>query len=432
MINVAFILLVLLQLMTIIFISNISKRPYFSWVRGSVLDPLIFINAIILIFLFDYIIFYNSNLDFVIYEEHLPVERTDVLVSYLFVSIGFIFLTVGLAAGSVRQVGRSRFLEWLNDLLTPVSSGIVYYGVAVFVVVGVAMMGGLVSSQVNGELSRQVIFNENKLLLLGFGLLIPSYAAHISTLRDKKMLILASVICLVLLAISGSRGWIIYALLVFAYSLRFTVIKISAIYYVILLPVAIVFLLVSRYYFRESWRYSGFFEFLSDKNGVLGVFFETTEISMAEVLSTVFAYSGHLDRKWYDGILSGLMYFVPRDFAPFKPLGVDGFVTAEFSPDRWFWTKSEVTVTLFADLYIHFGALVSLVMLLLIGYAIARAVGAGLQYERLSPLLLPVTMWTVYILIRSGSFNGVGPVWFWVAAIFLNYIVKRFRVVSSS
>lgn len=427
MLTVLFIFLVGVNLAAIWWLHLIGSRGYFAWLRGTVLDPLVFINFLLLILVIDYVVMFFGGLNFHIYEENLPISEASAVSAYFYVVLCVVAFVSGVYYGSGKVVYSDYICSRLGVVITPKSSGVIFYSVSILVLFGVISSGNIVSAQIQGELTRQVIFGDNKLLLLGFGLLIPAFAAHLCSLEGlSSYFFLVCFVCISLLMVSGSRGWLIYASIVIIFAARNVFLKISSRYYILIVPSMVIFLVASRFYFREAWRYNDIWQFLADKNGLTGVFFETSEISMAEVISTVVEYSYSLNRSWYDGLLAAAMYLMPRDVFSFKPHGIDAFVTAEFSPDRWYWTKSEITITVFGDLYLHFGPLLSVAVFFLIGYFVVRGFGVGIVYPKLAPLFIPFFMWFYYVLLRSGTFNGAGPLWYWLIIVGLNYLIGSY------
>lgn len=421
MFNILFVLLLVFSFFVLIGIGR-SGRVVSTSLTNSCLNPFYFISAILVFFVLDFSFLYLSDLNFAIYEEFLVVDHEDVIYAFFYVALCFLFFLIGLRFGlGSGKVGVD--IGPFSRAFDPKVNGLVFFVISGFIIIQFLFGSNLLSAQVSGDLSRQVILSDNKLLYIAFGMLVPAYAFYVTSLsQNKQSMVFPTLLALIICFVSGSRGWVLYVLLVFAYANREYLKKYGLSVYLFVAPLVIVFLVVTRFLFRESWRYSSFQDFLNDSGGVFALFFNTSEVSMAEVISLLIKYSDYLPRQFYEPILAALMYPFPRDILGFKPMGTDAYVTSVFSPERWFWSKSEITVTFFGDLFLHFEFIASLFVILLIAYFFGRLIRFGLAHSSFSPVMIAIPLWVFYVLARSSFFNAASPVWAFLFVFVLNYL----------
>ncbi|MDR8340654.1 oligosaccharide repeat unit polymerase, partial [Acinetobacter baumannii] len=86
--------------------------------------------------------------------------------------------------------------------------------------------------------------------------------------------------------------------------------------------------------------------------------------------------------------------------------------TSIMSPDKWFYTKSEIVVTGYGDLYLNLGFLFSGILLFIVGvfwtYLIIKSVNKGVQNNI---YIIPVLMWLMYTFLRADIFNMMRWLW---------------------
>lgn len=430
MIELLFIAILFLGCYFIHKLSSISIKYMPPEISRSCLNPGFFVAAILIVFLLDFATLFFSDLSFQLYEEKFLLHQVDVFYGTLYFVVCLGFILLGFIRGSTRD---GRFSRWLalrvQSVLDLKVSRFVFFS-NVVLVIGLIVTGpSMFGTFVTGELTRQVFFAENKLAYVAFISIMPSYAFYASSLRQfGKSLLIPLLISLLICLISGSRGWVIYIGIISAFAYRDTLKKYGAQWYLVACIFVFAFLLLSRYYLREAWRHDSIFDFIDDSGGLFNVFFNTSEVSMAEVISILVKHGEYVTRSPHEWLTSFLMYPLPRNLFEFKPLGIDAYVTSIFSPDRWYWTKSEITVTLFGDLFLHFGYLFSFLVLYLCAREIMRLFLVGAANEGISPIIIPLAMWIFYVSVRSSAFNAAAPIWSFLIVLFLNIIFVSFSI----
>ncbi len=390
-------------------ICYVTANKQSNSILKSALNPFYFVLLLNIFFILDfyYLLIYQDVSLFEYQFVVSPVDIENALVKYA------VFLTViciVIVAFQLKTVPRK-----VDDLVTLNSKTtvILFKGTVLFVVLMLIPKAGLFYQMVAGDISRQVLFSSNQILHIAFSLIIPSFALFAAyNWQYKKKLLLALTITLFFTFVTGSRGNLLLIAIIFAVLYIRTVKIVPAYFLFLAIPFVAILLLSTRYFFRESFRYESIFDFIDDKGGVGEVFFNTAEISMAEVLVTVDIFKSDLERYPFESFIGGLMFPIPRAIAEFKPLGSGGVLTEYLSPMRWELTRSEVVTTGFGDLLMQFGFIGAVAALLLMTFFWVKAV---VKIVRMGTgnlvIFLPFLMWWAYMFLRADIFNAFSSIW---------------------
>lgn len=399
------------------------SRSFPTSLRGSIFNPLLFLVLLASFFSVDFFLLYlEPYLE--IYEEALHLTSPDVESAYLYYILCMGAMSMAFFIGLKKKGGIG---SKLFDFVTVVRND---SDVVMYIVVTLSLFSSFVlltsgSGLLSGDVSRQVFFMENKLLRISFSMIPPAFALFCRNQDPLSLKCLGMfLICIAIIFLTNSRGSFILLFLIYGYLFNAKVRKVSAGWVIVLIPMVAYLLLWSRYVFRESWRYDSMSEFVYDKGGLLGVFFQTAEVSMADVLTTIVTWSEAVYRYPFESFVAGIMYPLPRSIFTFKPLGSGGDFTSEFSPLRWTLTKSEIVTTGFGDLFLQFGYLGSLMVLFILSYLWVRLIKGAISYSsEMAAFIVPLLIWWMYLFTRSGIFNMSGAIWSALLVLFvLNFV----------
>jgi hypothetical protein len=269
-----------------------------------------------------------------------------------------------------------------------------------------------IDSILSAEVSRQLYFKDNPLMHLVFLLALPAYALYLSGRPNFDFYAWLWFFFLAfLLLVSGSRGAIILLVLIACTNYTLKKSPLSWRYLIVGIPIVVFGLVVVRYVFREAWRYDSIVQFLDASGGLLGVFFQSSEVSLAEVLTMAVAVDGKLNLFPFQGLLGLITYPIPRSIFEYKPLSASGYFTELVSPDRWEGARSEILVTGFGNVYLEFGLVFGAIIVFLMAwgwiFAVRRCLAKGSVHATFYPFLL----WLCYTFVRGDFFNMGSTVW---------------------
>lgn len=408
----------------------ISRHKIPKWLRGSAFNPIIFIVLLSSFFTLDYIGLYQEPL-LDIFEESLLITNSDVVLSYAYYIIWLSVICLAFYFGLNNKGSSGTFIYSYLKNTTRKDSELTFYIVlflCIIAVIGLFLVGGDVFS---GDISRQIFYTQNKFFHIAFSMLPAAFAIYC---RDQnpmsKKLILFFMISVCIVLATNSRGNLILLCLIYGYMFNYRITKVRASWLFLSVPFVAFVLLWSRFVFRESWRYESLASFVQDRGGLFAVFFQTSEISMAEVITTISKWGDEVPRYPFESFVGALMYPLPRSIFEFKPLGAGGDFTAEFSPMRWLLSKSEIVTTGFGDLQLQFGFLISSVVLFVLSYTWIRLIKcAANKFPSEAVFAIPLLIWWMYIFLRSGIFNMGGAIWSALLVIAILRFVRFYRIV---
>lgn len=388
--------------------------------RG-LMNPFFFLAILLLLIALDFYILYgDAFID--IYESLFYVDKSNVRGSFLFFSASAVCISLGVLAAIFFNVERmfynfDRVLLEINKIKYKNLSYIFGFVSLLFVLVNLTDL-------LNAQVSRQVLFRENIIFSVMYAMLPISFSIYLSgkLFFDREALILG-IFCVVAIFFSGSRGGVIFFAIILA-SWAAKKVKISQIF---ILPifVAIPWLLsLIRYYFRETWRYDSFWDFIGDNGGIFNLFFGTAEVSLAEAITTVFIFYDRIERNVFDSILAFFMYPLPRSIFSFKPISSDALVTGFLSPIRWETAKSEIVISGFSDFLLSFGYFGALVTIFIFSAMWSGACIFAMK-SRFSVVFVPILTWWIYIFVRSGIYNMAASFWAFFGLIIFGFIFMR-------
>jgi len=413
-------------LLCLLWLANSSKL---SFLRGSALNPITFVAILNLFFMLDFIgLYFDPVVD--IYEEPFPVYEIDIIYGYAFYLCSLMFITIGIGLGLQNDNSNSnKFITYLSSISKSYTN-IAYLLILAACIFAASILLLSLSDLVSGNLTRQTYFSDNKLLNIAFSTLPIAFGFYLMGKSPLSVYaILSLLICSLVIFATGSRGAVILILIVFAYSVNSNIKKIPTVSYLVAIPFIAGLLLSIRYFFRTSMQYDSIFSFVQDNGGLFSIFFNTAEISMAEVIVTIVKWGDQVSRYPFESFVSGLMYPLPRSIFTFKPLGAGGAFTEEFSPVRWDLTRSEIVTTGFGDLYLQFGFIGSLICVFILAYLWTRLLQSSLSILGISSIVIvPFLMWWAYIFLRSGIFNMAGDIWSFMLVVVIIRLISVFEL----
>lgn len=415
--------------------NSVNVPDRFRW---SALSPFNFYLFLNFIFFLDFYFFFQVR-DTSFLEQVFYVEDSDFYLGFYLFLFGYIALSIGICssiyifdARYVNCTTRMHYQEETSDNKSVEKvNRLQFYLILLVSVIILILNFKSILLMIAGDISKQNLFRDERALLFLFTFL--PYSAALAISSTKKVIKKLLIVCLssILMIFTDSRGGVIYMFLLLLYAYNFKYRKINVIFYLIALPAVAYLLTVLRYVFRESWRYPSFNSFIEDKGGIFQLFFNSVEISMAEVITTVIKFSDRIPRYPFESFFAGLTFPIPRNLYENKPIGGSGVFTSILSPDKWFYTKSEVVISGYGDFYLNFGFAFSIVLLFFIGLFWSRmiykyvtsGVAKNLYY-------VPILMWLMYTLLRADIFNMMR--WGWALIIFnmLVFFFKKLKIKS--
>lgn len=361
----------------------------------------------------DFLSFYfNQDLD--IFSSYYTFDDTSFAWTIAYFISAFLASYLGLTLGE-----RITISDKLHKTAPPTN-----FFVLIFSIIIVFYFLFLLLFFIQGISKQEFFYKFPPLTLISMSILY-FYAYYLflsqSSLKSK---LLFTIFIVAGLIISGSRSSALFVLAGFILFYHINIHKISTMKVILMALSSIAFLLISRFYFRETYRYDSLSDYISDQGGVFSIFFETVEFSQAESLYVLVNFDEFF-RNWYDSILAGFLYLIPRSFVEFKPLGASSFFTEITYPEKWYLTKSEIVISGFGDTFISFGWL-GLVFLffffILIGGLYKHFTKSNSYY------LIIILIYLEYSFLRGDLYNLAGKLW--VLLLFL--VVKHaFDVVNT-
>src|SRR5690606_9063946 len=85
------------------------------------------------------------------------------------------------------------------------------------------------------------------------------------------------------------------------------------------------------------------------------LFFNSSEVAMAETITVIANDPATFSRPPFEGFLGLLMFPLPRSIFQFKPFSSPAHFTEALSPARWLTTQTEILTTGYGDLIMQFG-----------------------------------------------------------------------------
>lgn len=417
---------------TILFVVFLNSNIVYVRHRWSALSPYnfyVFLNVII--FMDFYFFYYQRDTSFL--EQSFYITDNDFFHGFYFFIYCYVMLSLGMIIyllGSKRKnIVQNQHAKNVTDIRTKKLYRYQFIGISFISLAILASNFSSVISMIAGDITKQNLFRDELGLLFLFTFLPYSAALAISATERLRNRILIIMVSSALMIFTDSRGGVIYMFLLLFYAYNEKNKKISFMAYFIALPIVGYLLTVLRYIFRESWRYSSMSDFVDDKGGYFQLFFNSVEISMAEVISTAIKFSSQISRFPLESLWAGIVFPIPRSLYESKPVGGSSAFTSIMSPDKWFYTKSEIVVTGYGDLYLNLGFIFSGLLLFFVGmywaYLIVKSISKGEQYNL---YIVPVLMWLMYTFLRADVFNMMRWLWAFMIFNFIIYIFNKIKI----
>lgn len=404
----------------------LANNKSYKALSASAINPIVFVAFLGLFFMLDFYYFYQIKV-IDLFEYSFVISEADIVDGFfIYTCFNFIFfITVMYFSLFYRvKVKPADFFIINKDVAKTC-----FWTVKLSLVFILVLNFQIFIKMFSGEVTRQVAFSSNQLIHIFFTLILPAFAIYASAHRTEwKKLLLAFIVSAFFIALSGSRGNLLFLLIIVTFVFSFNIKKIHSYFLILAIPVVAFVLLVTRYFFREAWRYNSIFDFIDDKGGVGHVFFSTAEISMAEVLVTINVWKDELIRYPFESFVGGLMFPLPRAIFTFKPTGSGGVLTDLLSPLRWELTRSEIVTTGYGDLIMQFGVLGGLFVFFIMCFIWCKSVFKVLNMSQQSMIfLLPFLLWWPYVFIRADIFNMFGSIWSFCLMYAICIFVKKIK-----
>jgi hypothetical protein len=239
--------------------------------------------------------------------------------------------------------------------------------------------------------------------------LIPAALALFVAYRPRPfstLSIIALVFTTLLLAVSGGARVMPLLCLLIAGVAYASFNRMSALWYVPIIPGAALFLAFSRYVFRGGAKYGSFVDFITTQGGFAKLFFGSEEVSLAKMFSAVYELAPSLPREPFESGVALLLAPIPRSLFTMKPYGASAVFTQHISPFRWEWTKSESLVTGYGDLYWQFGTFGAFVAVFVLSFLWLWLCLRVIHSSRQSMVMwTPLLTWFMYTFVRGDIFN---------------------------
>lgn len=373
----------------------------------NLISPKSFLLLFGLLLFVDFISFYyNQNLE--IFSSHYVFNY-----EYYFLTISY-FFSAFLASYLGLVFGERVNLRLVIAKPQPLTN----FFVLIFSVVIILYFAFLFLAFIQGISKQAFFYKFPPLVLIGMSVLyFYTYYLFLSE-SNLKFKILFTVFIVIGLVISGSRSSALFVLAAFVLFYDLKINKISILKIVGMIFLTIAFLLLSRFYFRETYRFDTLSEYISSQGNVFSIFFETVEFSQAESLYVLVNFNDFF-RNWYESIFSGLLYLIPRSFAEFKPLGASSFFTEITYPEKWYLTKSEIVISGFGDMFVSFGWL-GIIFLFFIFIPIGSLYKHYIRNN--SYHLIVILVYLEYSFLRGDLYNLAGKLWILLLFLIVKYM----------
>lgn len=410
-----------------------SRSPVFTYFAGNAVNPLLVFCLLAILFNLDFIMIWSS-LSLVFLERVSSIPAATVLDSYGAYTVIFIGnmvgFTVALSYWRQRLTVSPRASISMPDRAANLSASVLFWAI-------IAVSAPVLLRDHSLYLSYQVVARENPLRpILTF--LIPVGAAFFVAYRRLSVmgLVVLAFSALVLGLSGGPRGPVILMALILAVWYAPWK-RISAFWYLPTLPGVAVFLAFSRYMFREGEKYASYSEFVMSQGGYVALFFSGEEVSFAKMFSVVYDLAPTLPRAPFESLIALLVLPVPRSFFTLKPFGASALFTQYVAPLRWEWTKSELLVTGYGDMYWQFGLLGAVVAVGVLGFGWLWMCLKVIHKSRESVIVwIPLLIWWMFLFMRGDLFNIGLLLWpamiFFVAHRLLRRIFHMYERTSMS
>ncbi|MEQ1440744.1 hypothetical protein AAG565_15445 [Fontimonas sp. SYSU GA230001] len=425
--------LFLLNLLPIGILLALSRKNAVPFLTSSLLHPYFFLALILLLYNIDFLVLGAGQSATRLSEMSASIPVRDVWYAFAVFSALQAALVAGiLLAGAVHVPNRA-----------VVGGGIRAARVvgAMLVVVSVAVTFGSLAlgvSFLSLDVTHQNFYRENQALWLVKSLCNPAMALYVLSSgkwRHSDFLVLAGAVAVATLG--GSRSSVLFASAIAGMKFALLGWRIRQSWTLVAIPALGAILLVLRFYLREQWRYGSIVDFVAAQGGVVGTFFSTAEVSMADAFTMAYIYSDDIAVFPFQGFLFAASLLIPRSFWPGKPISPSGSFTDALSPTRWEITRSELTVTGFGDMLLEFGLVGALIACALFafvwGYLVKKSAKAiHSVYQR---FVFVALYWSVYSFVRGDMGNLGGLLWPFVLVYVIWRIAAYFikdRVVRGS
>lgn len=426
--------LIVLNLAVLVGLAFMAWSPKYGLLRGSAVNPLIIFVVFSLFFNINFMVLHGRG-TIGIFERATPVTSVDTLIGYINYTVLFIAAAAGMIVAQLVSPPRAapRADASIESLQSKKTISALIYG-TVLVIGALGAIRVLMNFQeiLAGKVTRQSFFLDNPLLTVSLSLVSPGLAIFLSVRRPTSVAaIAATLLALPTLFVTGTRGVLIFIGIIFLVNLAGHGRRIQAYWYLALIPVTAYFLAILRFLLRRSNNFRSFGDYVAFEGGFGGLFFNTSEVAMAEAITVISNNLDQFSRPPFEGFIGVLMYPLPRSIFSFKPMGAGGIITEALSPARWEMTRSEILPTGYGDIIMQFGPWIGTVVVFIMAFT---WLSAALRVIHLSAenraIWLPFLIWWLYIFLRGAVFNLGASIWPFMIVLIGYRLLLRLRFIS--
>lgn len=422
-----------LNLAVLVGLAVMAWSPKYGAFRGSAVNPLIMFIVFSVFFNINFLVLRDRG-SIQIFERAFPVTSVDILTGYLYYTILFICAAVGMVLAQLTFQPE----ECSAERSQAGHGGHLRSRVLFIAIISIGLLGAYMTAQnlaalLSGKITRQVLFTSNPLLTVAYSVVCPGLAIFLAHRHPTRLTSLLAILAsMLVLSTTGSRGVIILLGVIFLINWTLHGRRIGAQWYLVLVPTMVFLLAFSRYILRESFRFRSFGDFVSYRGGLGQLFFNSSEVAMADAITVIAANTDLFARPPFENFLGVAMYPLPRSIFTFKPLGAAGYFTGIVSPLRWQVTKSEILTTAYGELVMYYGLWIGALLALVLAFfwlrACLRVMNASHQR---TAIWLPFLIWWMYLFVRGTLFNVGGSIWPFAVVMIGFTLLSRLRFGTS-
>ena len=196
------------------------------------------------------------------------------------------------------------------------------------------------------------------------------------------------------------------------------------------LPIMGLFLSVSKYYARFHMHDISFDEYVHMLGGPIGLFFDSTELVFSRNFLALVGgdVAEKISRAPWATLGAFLLYLVPRNLFPAKPIEANYDFTLAVNPMAVKEFESRTTVGILGEFYMDLGIAGSVLGLVIIGFI----VGLVAQWvcsakPRTQIIFLPMVLYIIFNMYRTGLVN-VGQI-LWPGLFYITLFTLAVRLL---
>lgn len=406
------------------------------------LHPLFLLTIFIVLIAVDFLVLFSdvATGSLVIFSRRTITEISDVSNAMGTYALLLMIAAAGLYAGALvvrRRPAALRKPEIAVRRAAFLTFFIILVGTIV-IFLPVLTKAAITGSILDVAATRTVLGSENMALVLAMLMLAPSTLLYAAVAPNQKAALMAIGAAICVYFLFGSRFNILLllygAVLILPIRRHITVLST-----IITVPVILLGLSFYAYLTRFTYLYDSYVEFIAASGGFFSSIFRSAEFSIAESM-TVHLSERLADREWYDSLLAGAVALVPREFIPWKPLGISTELTMAADPARWLLVRSEWTVGGFTNLVYEMGLWGASLVVFGIFAISGRVSAAANRSKHWATLYFPLIFIAMVAFMRADTYNFSIRIWsillviviFWMLLIIIRHRHEALRDLPHS